>query len=138
MLPGVLCFEMATCFLVPACKAEKLHQGGIRCTGNSVEEWFFPSSSRSYEKRFWPTMCFQGGTVPMATENSGKGKPKARKKPVRRRSQRNARGQARRSPGGAVATREEAPIPAYGTLARTRRLLLAALRLWELKRGIRD
>ncbi len=28
--------------------------------------------------------------------------------------------------------------PAVGTLARTRLLLLAALRVWELKRGIRD
>jgi hypothetical protein len=32
----------------------------------------------------------------------------------------------------------EAPLPPKGTLGRTRRLLLAALRLWELKRGVRD
>ena len=32
----------------------------------------------------------------------------------------------------------DSPIPRVGTLARTRRLLLAALRVWELKHGIRD
>ena len=29
-------------------------------------------------------------------------------------------------------------MPGIGTLARTKRLILAALRVWELKRGIRD
>jgi hypothetical protein len=29
-------------------------------------------------------------------------------------------------------------LPRIGTLARTRRLLLAALRVWELKNGIHD
>lgn len=33
---------------------------------------------------------------------------------------------------------DEPPIPAIGTMARTRRLILAALRVWELKRGIRE
>ncbi|CAN5437195.1 hypothetical protein BH18VER2_BH18VER2_07020 [soil metagenome] len=32
----------------------------------------------------------------------------------------------------------EPTLPAIGTLARTRRLILAALRVWELKRGIRE
>lgn len=32
----------------------------------------------------------------------------------------------------------EAPAPKVGRLERTRRLLLAALRVWELKRRIRD
>ncbi len=29
-------------------------------------------------------------------------------------------------------------MPAVGTMARTKRLILAALRVWELKRGIRE
>jgi hypothetical protein len=29
-------------------------------------------------------------------------------------------------------------MPGIGTLARTKRLILAALRVWELKQGIRD
>ena len=29
-------------------------------------------------------------------------------------------------------------LPAVGTMARTKRLILAALRVWELKHGIRD
>jgi hypothetical protein len=33
---------------------------------------------------------------------------------------------------------EEPPLAAIGTLTRTKRLLLAALRVWELKQGIRD
>ncbi|MGH8095027.1 MAG: hypothetical protein ACREIF_16400 [Chthoniobacterales bacterium] len=32
----------------------------------------------------------------------------------------------------------EERLPRIGTLIRTRRLLLAALRVWELKNGIRD
>lgn len=32
----------------------------------------------------------------------------------------------------------EPPLAPKGTLSRTRRLLLAALRLWELKQGVRD
>ncbi len=47
--------------------------------------------------------------------------------------------QARTTPS--VQTHEssdEERLPRIGTLARTRRLLLAALRVWELKNGIRD
>jgi hypothetical protein len=36
-----------------------------------------------------------------------------------------------------VRDREE-KRPAQGTLAQTRNLILAALRVWELKQGIRD
>lgn len=47
----------------------------------------------------------------------------------RRRAKRQLRG----------ATRAKEPRrPAVGTLARTRTLILAALRVWELKHGIRD
>lgn len=38
----------------------------------------------------------------------------------------------------AETSEEEERLPRIGTLARTRRLLLAALRVWELKHGIRD
>jgi len=33
---------------------------------------------------------------------------------------------------------DDSPLPGVGTMARTKRLILAALRVWELKRGIRD
>ncbi|MGI8431530.1 MAG: hypothetical protein ACR2MW_04460 [Chthoniobacterales bacterium] len=36
------------------------------------------------------------------------------------------------------ATGDDAPRPAVGTLTRTKSLLLAALRVWELKQGIRE
>jgi hypothetical protein len=42
------------------------------------------------------------------------------------------------SPSGEIDELSEIHRPAVGTLARTRLLLLAALRVWELKRGIRD
>jgi len=32
----------------------------------------------------------------------------------------------------------EPRLPGIGTMARTRRLILAAVRVWELKRGIRE
>ncbi len=42
-------------------------------------------------------------------------------------------------PGKGAATDEtEVVRPAVGTLSRTKSLLLAALRVWELKNGIRD
>jgi hypothetical protein len=36
------------------------------------------------------------------------------------------------------AVEEDLQLPGIGTMARTKRLILAALRVWELKRGIRD
>jgi hypothetical protein len=36
------------------------------------------------------------------------------------------------------AMEEDLQLPGIGTMARTKRLILAALRVWELKRGIRD
>lgn len=38
------------------------------------------------------------------------------------------------SPGAAVLPREGARTPAVGTLSRTNRLILAAIRVWEFKR----
>jgi hypothetical protein len=52
------------------------------------------------------------------------------KRAFRRRSKRQTRDAAER-------TRHE-KRPAHGTLAQTRNLVMAALRVWELKRGIRD
>jgi hypothetical protein len=47
---------------------------------------------------------------------------------------------ARRPRKTAAASRDtdEAVRPAVGTLSRTKTLLLAALKVWELKNGIRD
>lgn len=44
----------------------------------------------------------------------------------------------KRRPKAALAEADEPIRPAAGTLARTKSLLLAALRVWELKQGIRD
>jgi len=33
---------------------------------------------------------------------------------------------------------DEPVLPGIGTMARTKRLILAALRVWELKQGIRE
>jgi hypothetical protein len=44
----------------------------------------------------------------------------------------------KRRPKGAASENGEAIRPAVGTLSRTKSLLLAALKVWELKNGIRD
>ncbi len=43
-----------------------------------------------------------------------------------------------RKPTAAVLDDDEPVRPAVGTLSRTKTLLLAALKVWELKNGIRD
>jgi hypothetical protein len=53
-------------------------------------------------------------------------RPKPRSKPKRRR------------PKATTASDDEIVRPAVGTLSRTKSLLLAALKVWELKNGIRD
>ncbi len=45
---------------------------------------------------------------------------------------------AKRRPKGASTVEGETVRPAVGTLSRTKALLLAALKVWELKNGIRD
>ena len=44
----------------------------------------------------------------------------------------------KRRPKATGAADDEPVRPAVGTLSRTKSLLLAALRVWELKQGIRD
>jgi len=44
----------------------------------------------------------------------------------------------RKSPRESDALSEERRLPGIGTMARTKRLILAALRVWELKQGIRE
>jgi hypothetical protein len=58
-------------------------------------------------------------------------RPRANKRGSRRRGRR-----LRESTIEAVP--DELSLPGVGTMARTKRLILAALRVWELKRGIRD
>jgi hypothetical protein len=54
-------------------------------------------------------------------------KKKAQKKPAKRR------------PKAVAKNADDEPVrPAVGTLTRTKSLLLAALRVWELKQGIRE
>jgi hypothetical protein len=58
----------------------------------------------------------------------------ASRRSVRRRNEPNPR----RSPTAAVILRAEPRRAGIGTLARTNLLILAAVRVWELRRGIRD
>ena len=53
-------------------------------------------------------------------------RPKTRHKPAKRRRK------------SAPSDNDEVIRPAVGTLSRTKTLLLAALKVWELKNGIRD
>jgi hypothetical protein len=63
------------------------------------------------------------GHLPLSESARRAGKTKAR------------RGRPRKSSAHAVAVKE---LPAVGTLTRTKSLLLAALRVWELKHRITD
>ncbi len=57
---------------------------------------------------------------------------------VRRLPKRKTPKKPKRSPKAAAKTGDEPNRPAVGTLTRTKSLLLAALRVWELKQGIRE
>jgi hypothetical protein len=59
---------------------------------------------------------------------------------VRRLPKKKARKKtAKRGPKTASKNPDDEPVrPAVGTLTRTKSLLLAALRVWELKQGIRE
>lgn len=59
---------------------------------------------------------------------------------VRRLPKKKSQKKTKRSPKSTTAKTgdSEAPRPAVGTLTRTKSLLLAALRVWELKQGIRE
>jgi len=57
---------------------------------------------------------------------------------IRPRQKSRAKGVPKRRPKNAAAVNGAANRPAVGTLSRTKTLLLAALKVWELKNGIRD
>ena len=57
---------------------------------------------------------------------------------VRPRPKTKARHKSKRRSKTAAAAEDEFARPAVGTLSRTKSLLLAALKVWELKNGIRD
>lgn len=58
---------------------------------------------------------------------------------VRRLPKKKSPKKPKRSPKAAAKSGESEPTrPAVGTLTRTKSLLLAALRVWELKQGIRE
>jgi hypothetical protein len=58
---------------------------------------------------------------------------------VRRVPKRKTQKKSKRGPKAAAKTADGEPVrAAVGTLTRTKSLLLAALRVWELKQGIRD
>jgi hypothetical protein len=66
--------------------------------------------------------------------HTARGNRKRKKRIASRKAQQRINGARKRS---AAASEEAARAPA-GRLERTRRLILAALRVWELKRKIRD
>ena len=55
-----------------------------------------------------------------------------------RRRPRRETGRRRLKPPPSAELDLEENLPAVGTMARTKRLILAALRVWELNHGIRD
>jgi len=71
----------------------------------------------------------------MPAKRAEKGHSATRKKPARRRGK--ASRKIQQSSGATIPT-SNTDVPARETLTRMRKLLLAALRLWELRRGIRD
>ena len=66
------------------------------------------------------------------------GKQKQKKKSASAPKRRAGRPRKSKAPIAKAAAEEETPTPTVGRLERTRRLLLAALKVWELKRRIRD
>jgi hypothetical protein len=64
------------------------------------------------------------------------GNKKRKKRIASRKAQQRSNGAGKRATAASQEA-ESAPVPA-GRLERTRRLILAALRVWELKRKIRD
>ncbi len=78
----------------------------------------------------------------MARLNPGAGKSKQKKKSdlpaPRRRASKNRKPKAEEPPEKEVPNEGESAPPTVGRMERTRRLLLAALHVWELKRRVRD
>jgi hypothetical protein len=76
----------------------------------------------------------------MAALNSTRAKPKQKKKsaPPRRKRRPRAERKAKTARGSKVVPAKELSPAIMGRMERTRRLLLAALRVWELKRRLKD
>lgn len=73
----------------------------------------------------------------MAPINSG-GHLEVSETTLRQLPKRKAPQKRKRRPKTTKHVEDEEIRPAIGTLSRTKSLLLAALRVWELKQGIRD
>ena len=81
-------------------------------------------------------LLFKSGTT-MAPINSG-GHLKTSERALRRLPKKKAQRKGKVRLKKDAADGDEPTRPAVGTLSRTKSLLLAALRVWELKNGIRD
>jgi hypothetical protein len=81
-------------------------------------------------------LLFTWGNI-MAPINSG-GHLKTSERALRRLPKKKVQRKGKTSLKKDVEAGEEPTRPAVGTLSRTKSLLLAALRVWELKNGIRD
>jgi len=76
--------------------------------------------------------------VKMAKVNPTPGKTRSRKKPASKRRSKAVRRRRLAASKKDVNSEAASGIATVGRLERTRRLLLAALRVWELKRRVRD
>lgn len=81
-------------------------------------------------------LLFQSGNI-MAPINSG-GHLKVSETALRRLPKKKTQRKGKGRPKKDAVAEDEVTRPAVGTLSRTKSLLLAALRVWELKQGIRD
>lgn len=88
-------------------------------------------------RRSWQRSCSCFVVIMTPLSPSGHlQKSEATVRPHRKHRTKGARRPRKRGPG--VDVDEEKIRPAVGTLSRTKSLLLAALKVWELKNGIRD
>ena len=74
----------------------------------------------------------------MAKVNSTPGKTRSRKKSASKRRSKAVRRRRLAASKKDASSEAASGIATVGRLERTRRLLLAALRVWELKRRVRD
>jgi len=111
-------------------------QSPKNCTGTSA----FPTKNEAQTALAWAWQgsCFQVLVIMTPLNPSGHlQKSEAAVRPrVKPRAKQTRR--PRKTATAAVNDDDETIRPAVGTLSRTKTLLLAALKVWELKNGIRD
>ena len=94
---------------------------------------------RNGQRPSWLRSCYLDQASITASLEADGDELKVTELPWRRLSKRKAKRRLKRPPQAvaALAEEEELSLPPIGSLARTTRLLLAALRVWELRNGFR-